>query len=315
MVVTANPAPVAAFTVDGMAIDAKEGAKVSKAYDPIPGVDGGNNTTPEDCDSFPGCDVIPITVNLPKGFNADTDEFFLTFEVAWDPQADLAGQTTANDLDVYIYEKAVDAKGAHKLVGQSAGGTEPEKGRIFTPAKTDYYMVVNDFVGVNTGFQVTLAYVDAKVFVPDESSFGSAPPGAGSSRSPGDSTAPTTTPAPKAPRPAATPYVPDSPSALPSLTPGLAPALTDASGAADPDFTTGFSDTKAFATSLRGANGGQSPLDLLAASRRQVGPPGKVPAALLVLWLGLVPILLGGLTLALLIRRRPAALTLAVNAA
>lgn len=301
----------AAVADDGkpIAIEAVHNKEVKQDYPGMAVNDASSNfTDPDSCSSFPWCTLVPVNITYPAGFDKAGDNI-LVISVSWDsgpPQT--SGLRQTNDLDLYVYEGTKQADGTYKQSGKSTTGDEnPELVRVFNPNLPTYYAVVYNSLGPNKGFTVDVRFVvgsfDTTEHLPPA-------PGSGSSSGSGGSSAAT---APTAkPSSPSNPSGPASPSFLPQPGPVLTTSLTDAAVAPDPDLDTGFADAKAFEAQLRNP-AGTSDLDLLAASRRRSGPPKSVPGVLLLFWLAVVPLILGGGVVLWLARRRPAALTLGVS--
>jgi hypothetical protein len=310
-------APARGLSGDKLSIDAKPGSKVSGTYGPMPVNDASSAFTddPEKCETLPWCTTVPIDVNLPAGFDPDVNEFFLTVAVSWDDSS-IAGAAQGNDLDTYVYSIETDADGnnTYTEVGKSAGSTMPEVSKLFEPLNTHYVLVVYNFLGVNKGFNVDINFIDASITDPD-SGF-TATPAAGPIGGDGGSTGGgSVTPPPSGASSggahASAPFSPDpSPSFLPASNPTLSPSV-DLPPIGTDDVFGDFGDLQDFQKDLQ-ADAPKSGIDLLAASRRQLGPPKDVGASVLVFWLIGVPVVLAGAAFVVLLRRRPSALTLTI---
>ena len=301
-------------------VKAEEGLDFKREYGILapPGDAAGEFHDPEGCAKAPFCMTIPMEILLPEGYDPDYDEFTMPLTVDWEDarvqgRAGVNGQ--GNDLAVYIwYGEKFDGDGdgdkewveyRHK-----DGADRPEAINMFQPDDGKYFLVVSNFSGVNMGFTVTLGYNYRGVPRDDGSvaPVGVRPrPGSGSGASTGSPAADDTTPARTLPT-----FTPSSPSfdPAPVLTPDLLPAVPG--GEREDGFASAFpGGLKPLAEDLAGSGG----VDLTAAGRRQLGPPSPVSGGVIAFWLGLVPILLVAAAGAVVIRRRPTALTLPIPVA
>ena len=321
--VFAAPSPVGADKGESITFRVEQGFSVSKTYPPMPVNDAGSSfTDPADCIDLPWCTLIQIDFKFPAGFNPDKDEYVVPTAVYWDDKPVVEGTAQGNDLDIYVYTKETtkDSAGKEKVtyreVGRSASARQPETMKLFGPMPDNptLYMVVYNFLGPNLGYKVEMKFKGVSVeelpeygspgFGGGEDDSSSASTGAGSSES-DFSSAPF--------KPFGDDFVPSTPSGLPTSAGSISggPSLGVPISGSD-DFGN-FGGSGDFDRELAGG-GTQSGVDLLAASRREAGPPKPVPGAVLFFWLGVVPAVLGGVAIGALIRRRPAALTLAVPA-
>lgn len=327
LVVVALAPPAAAIQGDKISIKIENNNTTKKPYGPMAVNDAGSTFTddPETCAAVPFCTAVPLEVLLPSNFNPDINEFVLTVRLGWDDGGVSAGGQSAqgNDLDMYIYVIGKDAKGntTYKEVGRSAGSSQPEVSKLFTPSKTNYVIVVYNFVGVNKGFDLTLTYRDATIR--DVGTFETGPsarPGAGGSTADADASGSDFASPPSAPGSASSdssslsarpsPNVRptfSSPSALPFANPSLTtgPAVVAPTGPA------GFSGLPIGADTSKDLNSSLAPNESqdIFKPRVPLGPPKPVSGALLIFWFGVVPLVLVGAAAVLMIRRRPAALT------
>jgi hypothetical protein len=308
--------PAAALEGEPIVLRAEAGTSFSADYGPMPVADtGGALTAPGDCALSPACTEIPLTVVLPDDFDVDNDEFFFNFTAAWEGNVDLVA-AGAQDLDIYFYTLRTNEEGEEEYVevGSAATASQPERTRLFNFVEGEYVITVINFLGVNTGFRLTFDYVD--VSLPDDfdpfdgagrtgggsqggSSGSSGAIGAGDTGGTGGSSAVGAFDLdPGGP-------APSSPASLTTIDAGDLGA-----GFSNPG-DSGLGDFGSFNQFQKELNAEAEPstIDLLAASRRELGPAKDVGAPVLLLWLLLLPLLAGGAALFLLIRRRPAALT------
>lgn len=323
----APASPAAALEGEPIVLRAEEGESFSGDYGPMPVPDtGGALTHPGDCAISPGCTEIPLTVELPPGFDKENDEFFFNFTAEWEGNADLVA-AGSQDLDIYFWTLRPNPETGepeYVEVGRAATADQPERARLFNFIEGEYVITVANFLGVNTGFRLNFDYVN--VSLPDDfdpfdgagggsSSSGgsggsSATVGDGSGADGGESSA--LSPSVVAPsRGGGLDLDPTAPS---PTSPASLAGAGDAFGfglAATPG-DSGLGDFGSFNEFQKDLNAEASPssIDLLAASRRKLGPPADVGAPVLVFWLLLVPLVLGAFALAFVYRRRPAALTL-----
>ena len=280
--------PALGLEEDKVVFHAREGETFSQEYGPIPGQDTiGLFHSPGDCATAASCVEIPWEVVVPDDFDPLYDEFNLHVTLSWDDQ-DPTGIQQANDLDMYIYD--VSDEENTQQVQSAATAAQPENAKVFTPSRGAYAILVSNFAGINTGFKIEMSYEGFAIedpFFPREE-----PPPPAVSSDEGTTSTPTTAPPARieASIAEATP-VPVGPSVA-------APALADGDG---------FGSFGTF-TDVEEELAAPAEVDLLRrAAERRPAPP--VPAAILVLWLALVPFALLGGALAFLIRRRPAALS------
>lgn len=314
--------PVAALEGEPIVIRAEEGARIERDYGAMPIADtAGVLTHPGDCALSPGCTEIPLTVELPDDFDPETDEFFFNFLGEWEGNQDL-GSAGSQDLDFYIWTLRPDEDGEEEYVevGSAASASEPERTRLFNFIEGEYVICVVNFLGVNTGFRITLDYVDASI--PDDfdpragvdrpSSAG------GSSSNPQSGSSDTgSSGSGSSPSNGSTPFDFSPTAPAPSSPASLAPTAGGPGGfglgfTATPG-EAGLGDFGSFNEFQKDLNSGvtESPIDLLAASRRQLGPAEPVGAPILLFWLLALPLAAGAGALVFVMRRRPAALTVA----
>lgn len=304
-----------------LTIRAESGGKASGTFSPMPVADPSSSFVddPVRCASLPFCTAVPLDVILPEGFDPDINEFFLTVKLSWDDAPIADGAAQGNDLDMYIYAIGKDEAGdpTYELAGEAASSSQPEVAKLFQPMNVRYVIVAYNFNGVNQGFKIDIDFVDATIVDPDAASVGPVP----GSTDPA-STGGTTSPSPfaadgsssDAGRPAFSPsFVPSSPGS-PSFLPAVDPTLTPVGDLPLPGTDEVFGDfgqLQDFQKDLA-KEAPKSGIDLLAASRRQLGPPKEVGAPVLVFWLVGVPLALAAVAFTVLVRRRPTALTLPV---
>jgi len=339
--VGAVASPAAAARLKGFSIDAREGATATVSFPvgSIPGTDpAGEFILPEDCAELPTCAVIRLSVAYPEGFDRDLQEFFLDVSVSWDQgktEVDagrrVAGQQVkegvqGNDLDTWFYTKLPDPKDPKKLkdteIARSATAKMPEKVRLFG-GYNDYEIVVVNYAGVNRGFRIDATFVPAfitKAFSGEDGTLpafqnDSTSTGAGSFGSGDDefSSGPggfldLSTPGPAAARPggsgfSSTPAPLLAPTGVdfPAVTGASAISETESFGEADPEFDAALAGTQTSASSLF-------------EEARRAGPAKPVAGALLLFWLGFVPLALAFGAAVLFIRRRPVSLSFDIGA-
>ena len=273
---------------------------------------------PETCEKAPFCTLVPMEVILPDSFNPDINEFVLKVVLSWDDQPLSAGgqEGQGNDLDMYIYHAEKDAKGAtvYKEDARAAGASEPERAKIFTPTRKDYLIVVYNFLGVNRGFQLDLSYVDASIeelpdFDSDEPvaapSFGGSSSSDGADSSGGsESDLPTFAGSDAAVRP-----TPRTPSLLPSVPDGFTGTSGPLAAPISADDGSVFDLPPGTGRDLASDLAPGESQDVFKPRVADLNPEDASPA-LLVFWLGVVPLVLAGAAAVFMLRRRPAALTL-----
>lgn len=321
--VVATTVPASAATGEKISIRIEGDAKTQKRYPGMPINDASSEFTgdPETCAAVPWCTVVPLEVLLPDTFDPEINEFVLAVRLSWNDAGFSAGGQSAqgNDLDMYILREEEDEDGevTYVEVGRSAGASEPETAKLFTPAKKDYLIVVYNFLGINEGFDLALSYVDASIEDPgDFGSFPAARPaggGAGGStfRDVGDD-APSTSPSSPRPSFGSLPRpVPSSPSGL-SMGPdgfsvaGAPPILPTVGTTFDLALPAGGS--RSLATDLAGGETQDVFRPRVASS-----DPRPVSGLVLGFWLGVVPLVLAATAAILMMRRRPAALTMQIS--
>lgn len=327
--------PASAGQLKGFSIEPREGAKASASY-PVGSIPGtasrstvSSTIKPSQCRTLPNCGVVPVTVEYPEGYDFENQEFFLEIILTWDqnrvvvdPGVGVGGQrprpnAQGNDLDVYIYVKKPDDTGAvvDTEIGRSATALMPEKTKVFGGFKV-YDIVVSNFGGANTGFKIDVNFIPA--FISSQSSadfeesaatsIGSTSSADNDDISSGGSNL-SDTRAPVAPASSSsgsgnTGVVQLAPTSadLVAITGGT--PITDrvSFGPADSEFDNALEGTKPSATSL---------FD----EARKAGPAKPVAAALLVFWLGFVPVALAIAAGVALMKKRPISLSFDVGAA
>ena len=128
---------------------------------------------PDDCRAQLHCDAIPLDVVVPPGLPED-DEYFVAIVVEWDttstpgdPVAYPEGRTT-NDIDAYVYTDPPTQEEAERRGHTPASATTPyvaagatvlvpEQAFLFNPDGR-YWIVVENFLGVNRGYTVTVTW-------------------------------------------------------------------------------------------------------------------------------------------------------------
>ena len=316
--------PAAAFEGERIVLRAEEGMTFTGDYGAMPVADaGGVASHPGDCALAPSCTEIPMTVEVPADFDPDTDEFFFNFTAAWEGNADLL-LVGAQDLDIYFWTLRPNPETGEEEyveVGRAATASQPERTRLFNLIENEYVITVQNFLGVNTGFRLTFDYVD--VSLPDDfDPYDGANPANNNNNSQSDSSSGSAGGGDASTSDSSPSFGPSSPSGSLDLNPS-APAPSSPSTLAGTGDSFGFGlsatpgdsglgDFGSFNQFQKDLNAEAEPssIDLLAASRRQLGPPSDVGAQILLFWFLLVPLVLGGFAIAMVMRRRPAALTL-----
>lgn len=310
--------PATALEGEPIVIRAEEGATFAQDYGAIPVSDTlGALTHPGDCAVSPGCMEIPLTVVLPDDYDPE-DEFFFNFLASW-VNVDVGGEAGSTDLDFYIWVERPNEEGEMEWVeaGSAASASQPERARLFGFTERDYVITAVNFYGANTGFRIEMDFVDLSL--PDDfdpyagttgrsgssGTAGSSDAGGTDSSTGGDfgtSSGGALDLTPTAP-------APTSPSSLaPVGIDGFSAGFTATPG--DP----GLGDFGSFNQFQKELNAEAEPtsIDLLAASRRQLGPASDVGAPVLFFWLLALPLAVAATAYVMLARRRPAALTVSV---
>lgn len=265
-----------ALTQPGITVTKDESVTVE--FGPIVGSNPANEAkTPDICATSAYCDAIPLEVVVPESVGPD-DEYFLQVLMEWDTRQ-LPGDPVLepdgyalNDMDMFIYTDPptvaeVDRRGNtpdsddDPFIANGATGTQPEKAFLFKP-EGDYLLSIVNFLGVNTGYKITVTWVSEAFPSPFESL---AP----------DFVPSTTTPRPRPTSPVTT--VPFTPPTTSASSPTLAPIVV----AQDDDFAFGQFDTSDFDDQLAAP----PPLDLTPIASTPEDPSG----AALFFWLLAVP--------------------------
>ena len=307
--------PASANAGEKITIRIENDDKASKTYPGMLVNDAASEfvADPPTCEKAPFCTLVPMEVLLAEDFDPDINEFVVKVTLSWDDQPLEAGgqQGQGNDLDMYIYHEEKDAKGNTVYVedARAAGASQPERTKMFTPTRKDYLIVVYNFLGVNSGFKLDLSYLDASIEeLPDyDSDEPIAAPSFGGSSSGGfggSDSEPTFDGSDGALRP-----TPRSPSFLPSVPDGF-------TGGSNP-MAVPISPEDGSVFDFPGGTGRDLASDLAPGETQDVFKPrvaslNPEPAspALVVFWLGVVPLILVGAAAVFMLRRRPAALTL-----
>ena len=253
---------------------------------------------PDDCGGQLHCDAIPLDVVVPADLGED--EYFVAIVVEWDttstpgdPLAYPDGRT-ANDMDAYVYTDPPTPEEAERrghtpasvttpYVAAGATVLVPEQAFLFNP-EGRYWIVVENFLGVNTGYTVTVTWYTESFRPPVEKL---AP----------EVTAPTTPDL--RPRRAGTRVATRNPvgvaTSAPPATLSLRP-LPPVGVADDDDFDPGRFDTSGFEDELAAP----APVDLRPTTTR----PGRPSNLALVFWLLALPLGVVAVGGALIARRR-----------
>jgi len=273
---------------------------------------------PADCVSAPYCDVIRVEVQLPQEYNEDLDEFSTSVMLEFNPneiQRDGPEDVpeNASDLDFYVY----DLTGAEVATGATA--SQPEK---TATVEQKFDVVVSNFSGPNVEYFLTFQFKIKRVAPFEQPSsgdtdlssspssgasdtFGSRPSSASEPTSPsgsGSGTRPsaasssfssTTRTSPSAPSILPAPI--DAPPGAPLVTPSL-PNEAGFLGEAEVESQQG----NALGFGGSGVGGVAAPL----------APAGPVSAAVLIFWMGVVPLMLVGVGAFIIRRRSPSVLRL-----
>jgi hypothetical protein len=282
-------------------------------YDPILLPNPANEADdPETCKTAPYCYTIPLHLDRPAGMSPD-EEFTIRVRMSWqvdveDVEVPVQGEVTSNDLDLKIWNSpytANDERGepTEPVNEGGATGAQPEKTSMNTPPKNDYYLVVTNFIGLNRGFKLTLTWEPEVFASPFED--------LGDGARPTDLSAETTAITPSFASPDAG-FAAVSPSsdffgdsitgdvdATVTDTPRLSPIVVNPD-----DFIDDAGNTDLEKDLLDEARA------LSARPASLVRPAKPVSAALVIFWLGVVPLLLIIAAAVYLRRRRPAALSL-----
>jgi hypothetical protein len=264
--------------------------------------------SPDNCQTLPSCNVVPINFTLPKGFNK-LDTYVATISVTW--QSVAAGNRNvggaSNDVDIYLWAEAffenecktpANAPAGytppryctHDLAKSAASGQiQPEVVKLDATDRQKFLLLVNNSTGPNTGYHLKIESRYAAYNRPVESlDTGFSPSTGGSALAP--------PPDLSAAGPAASPSVNSSST---EVTP---PDLTAFGGSSGLDADLGGIQAANLADVLKGGGSLFKPATVRA-------KPASSPSSLsLILWLVLVPIVVAGLGGAWFVRRRPAAL-------
>lgn len=277
---TLAASPATAQLQPGMRI--VEGPAVERDYPPIPGnypVAPTVNWTPGGCnDSAIGnvCDTVPLEIVVPD--LGPVDDFYVTIEVSWD------NPTGENDLDIYLWDDQQTKKAAGSSgwteQSRSAGSSNPEVIKQFSPTMGKYNLTVVNWLGPNLGYTVRAFITIAKFEEPFEL------------------LAPTFTAPTASTGSDSVPPPPFDFSAVDPATPGpTAPTFGELPIEPDTELDFGPSD---FDSALA------APPPLIDPSRASFRdrPPRDVPGLVAAFWLGVVPTLLVGAGAAAVARRR-----------
>jgi hypothetical protein len=304
-ILPAHADEVAAITVGpGQTIE-KDEAPILGQDTVTPNVLG--DPSPDNCQTLPSCNVVPVTFSLPKGYNK-LDTYVATVSLTW--QSVAAGNrnvgAASNDLDLYLWAEAFfepecktppnapadykpPAYCTHDLAkSANSGQIQPEVVKLDATDRQKFLLLVNNSTGANTGYHIKIESRYSAYSRPLESlDSGFAPSGAGSAVAP----------------------PPDLSAAGPAVSP-VASETTPAVTAPDLSALGGPSGLDPDVANIQGSNladvlqGGKL---FKAATVRTTS--GRPPSSLaLVIWLVLVPLLVAGLGAAWFVRRRPAAL-------
>lgn len=294
-------------------IEITGGQVVTKSYPPIRLNSGGGGAgsrkvnKPADCNTVVYCDTVPLLVDVPPG-TPDDSEFVVRISLKWEQTPGPVG-TSSNDMDLYLWD---DPQGTTD-VAHSASSGNPEIANLVSPRKVKYQIVVDNFAGVNQGYELKVEYISGDFTPPDESLDPTFKPedkeqeGFAAATGPNDDSGSDDPPPP--------PKSSGSGSGA-AFDAGATAPDGSGSGGGLPSFPLPGTGSDAFLLGLPDA--GDDPLaDTGGGSQlfrptlgRATGPAGPVPAPVLVFWLVAAPLalLIGG---AIIVRRRrPVALTI-----
>ncbi len=284
-------APAAsAFEQDRLVLEPDGAIEVS--YSPIPASNPtGEAAEPDTCPTSAYCDLIPLTV-IEDPTVTEEDEYFISVTLSWESQEAedpvVTGEPiAANDMDLYGFVDPVDDTSRHEVtedngeVGCGCGLSQPETFFLFKPVG-DYNLVINNYLGANTGYTISIVWVSEAFPTPFESlAPGFTPP---TTVPPSTTTTTTTTTPPPSTAPTTTVAPP----------PTLAPAEIDLD--ADDGFAQ-FDDGSEFEDQLAAP----APVDLQPVSRTKPAPPSTVA---LLFWFLAVPLAATAAVSGVLLRRR-----------
>lgn len=92
------------------------------------------------------CDAIPVEIVPPPAGADDRDIFFTIFELHWD-------DSNGNDLDLKFYDNG-QSTGTHEQLGASQSTKNPEVIRAANADLGEYFLVVINYSGANTGYKI-----------------------------------------------------------------------------------------------------------------------------------------------------------------
>lgn len=164
---TVVPQPAGALDQEGFTVS-REQPKSTRDYQPIVG----NNTAGADAPEFgpdgcgtggalgAACDAIPIEIVRPPEYDDYTPwEVRVTLE--WESQQvtdDSVQETQTNDMDLWLYFKS-----GEQLSSDGATGGNPEISQFVSPSSDTYYVIINNYAGVNTGYTLTVEFVPEEI--------------------------------------------------------------------------------------------------------------------------------------------------------
>lgn len=161
---------IAASTLTGIAlgedvddITVSEGQTVKKDYPPLFGVQspiafGGPETrNPNNCraSTTHWCDTADLTIEVPSSYTS-SDFFKVEIELSWSPPP------SGNNVDLFVYRKT------GQQVLSSATGNNPEKVSLQDPPERNYFIVVANIQGTNSGYTLTVRFVPQGRIPPPE---------------------------------------------------------------------------------------------------------------------------------------------------
>jgi hypothetical protein len=269
---------------------------VTNRYEPLRGPASGLVPIPSECAVSPSCDTIPIHFALPPDLTSD-DEYFAMFEVGWETER--VEGTNVNELDVYLFDRQGDTADFQNrpvsVAKAESLANNPERFYLAEIKQPDYWLVVVNVWGPNTGYTVSAGLVVSRITKPVESQEPEFVP-------PTESFEP---PTPSASTQAGQPASPSGPlSSLPSLS-GRGP-----SASVDVDLGAPGGLLFPIDPDLAGVSGNGLE-DQLAADAGPVEdirvrtPPKEVSGLEALVWLSALPVLVSAVGVALLARRRP----------
>jgi hypothetical protein len=121
-------------------------------------------STPDICEQVPSCGLVRLKVVLPPDYDARND-FAIQVRLEWETGQLPNDQGQANDLDLYLW----DEPAKDEPIARSIGTRVPEIVGMTQATNGSYNIVVRNQQGLNSGFKLTVRWINGRYEAPVES--------------------------------------------------------------------------------------------------------------------------------------------------